>query len=680
MSKPRRILVTAALPYANGSIHMGHLLEHVQTDIWVRWQRHVGNECYFICASDAHGTPIMISARKEGITPEALIERFRIEHLRDFDDFRISFDNFHSTHSEENRELVEGIYAALERGGHIAHRTIRQAYDEAEQMFLPDRFVRGTCPRCKAADQYGDSCEVCGATYSPAEMIEAVSILSDTAPVERDSEHVFFRLSDCADMLREWIAGDRLQSSVVHKLMEWFEAGLQDWDISRDAPYFGFEIPGLPGKYFYVWLDAPVGYMASFLELCRRREDLDFDTWWRPGGETELYHFIGKDIVYFHSLFWPAVLAASGYRTPDGVNVHGFLTVNGEKMSKSRGTFINARTYLDHLDPEYLRYYYAAKLGTGVEDIDLNLDDFVQKVNSDLVGKVVNIASRCASFVTRLSHGELAAELPDAELREAFLAGADEIAAAYEAREFSRAMRLIMALADRANQYIDHHKPWVLAKEGGHEERVQAICTQGLDAFRSLVIMLKPVLPRLAADAEAFLGTGELAWADLATPLAGRRIEKFRPLLTRIDPKAVAAMVEASKASVGAGREAAAEPPAPAADAVEPLAPEIGIEGFREVDLRVARVVAAEAVEGADRLLRLTLDVGDHRRQVLSGIRTAYEPSSLEGRYVIVVANLKPRKMRFGVSEGMILAAGSGDEEIFLLSPDQGARPGMRVT
>jgi methionyl-tRNA synthetase len=675
MSQPRRILVTAALPYANGSIHMGHMLEHIQTDIWVRYQRHVGNECYFICASDAHGTPIMISARNAGVTPEALIESFREEHQADFADFRISFDNFYTTHSDENRRLVEGIYAELERGGHIAHRTIRQAYDEAEQMFLPDRFVRGACPRCKAPDQYGDSCEVCGATYSPADLIDAVSVLSGTPPVERESEHVFFRLSDCEAMLRDWVGGDRLQPSVARKLAEWFDAGLQDWDISRDAPYFGFEIPGLPGKYFYVWLDAPVGYMASFMELCARRDDLDFDAWWRPGGETELYHFIGKDIVYFHSLFWPAVLQASGYRTPDGVNVHGFLTVNGEKMSKSRGTFIKARTYLDHLDPEYLRYYYAAKLGDGVEDIDLNLEDFVQKVNSDLVGKVVNIASRCAGFIARQSDGRLADALPDPELKAAFVDGAGDIGAAYERREFSRAMRLIMALADRANQYIDRHKPWVLAKEPGRSDEVQAVCTQGLDAFRSLVILLKPVLPRLAADAEAFLGTGELAWADLATPFTCRRIGRFEPLLTRVDPKAVAAMVEASKESVGGGKEA----PAPAPD-LEPLAPEIGIEEFRQVDLRIARVVKAEAVEGADRLLRLTLDVGDHERQVLSGIRTAYEPTALEGRHVVVVANLKPRKMRFGVSEGMILAAGAGDDEIFVLSPDEGARAGMRVT
>jgi methionyl-tRNA synthetase len=674
MSQPRRILVTAALPYANGSIHMGHMLEHIQTDIWVRWQRHAGNECYFICATDAHGTPIMISARKAGITPEALIEKFRAEFLADFGDFEISFDNFHTTHSEENRRLVEAIYASLEAGGHIAHRTIHQAFDEAEGMFLPDRFVRGTCPRCESPDQYGDSCEVCGATYSPADLIDAVSVLSGTAPVERDSEHVFFRLGDCEAMLKAWMQGDRLQPSVARKLEEWFEAGLQDWDISRDAPYFGFEIPGLPDKYFYVWLDAPVGYMASFLQFCERRGDLDFDEWWQPGGETELYHFIGKDIVYFHSLFWPAVLASSGYRTPDGVNVHGFLTVNGEKMSKSRGTFIKARTYLDHLDPEYLRYYYAAKLGNGVEDIDLNLDDFVQKVNSDLVGKVVNIASRCAGFITRLSDGELATELPDADLRAAFVAGAEAIAAAYESREFSKAMRLIMALADRANQFIDHHKPWALAKSPGNEALIQAVCTQGLDAFRSLIIMLKPVLPRIAADAEAFLGTGELRWADLFEPYTGRRIGRFQPLITRVDPKAVAAMVEASRESIEKVASASDTP------AVEPREPEIGIEDFRKVDLRVARVVAAEAVEGADRLLRLTLDVGDHERQVLSGIRQSYEPASLVGRLVIVVANLKPRKMRFGLSEGMILATGDDEGGIFLLSPDDGARPGMRVT
>ena len=677
MTQPRRILVTAALPYVNGSPHMGHMLEHIQTDIWVRWQRHAGNECHFVCASDAHGTPIMLRARKDGITPEELIKRYHDEFVRDFADFRISFDNFHTTHSPENRGLVEGIYAELESGGHIAHRPVRQAYDEAEQMFLPDRFVRGTCPRCKSPDQYGDSCEVCGSTYSPADLIDAVSVLSGTPPVERESEHVFFRLSECTDMLRTWMGKDRLQPGVARKLEEWFDAGLQDWDISREAPYFGFEIPGLPGKYFYVWLDAPVGYMASFLDLCNRRDDLDFDAWWRPGGDTELYHFIGKDIVYFHSLFWPAVLEASGYRTPDGINVHGFLTVNGEKMSKSRGTFIKTRTYLEHLDAEYLRYYYAAKLSNGVEDIDLNLDDFVQKVNSDLVGKVVNIASRCAGFITRMSDGQLADELPDPELRQACLDGAQEIADAYETRSFSRAMRRIMALADLANQYIDRHKPWVLAKEGGREDEVQAVCTQGLDAFRALVIMLKPVLPRLAADAEAFLGTGTLSWSDLAEPFVGRQIDRFKPLLTRVDPKDVAAMVESSKEDV---EKQAAAAPAADAPAVDDLAPEIGIEDFMKVDLRVARVVTAETVDGADRLLRLTLDVGDHERQVLSGIRGSYEPAELEGRHVIVVANLKPRKMRFGVSEGMILATGDGDTGVFVLSPDSGAKPGKRVT
>ena len=678
MTDRRRILVTAALPYANGLAHMGHLVEYIQTDIWVRFQRLMGNHCLFVCASDAHGTPIMIRARKDGIPAEKIIEHYHQCFERDFSAFHIRFDNFHSTHSQENRQLVESIYARLKADKQLDRRVIRQAYDEQEGMFLPDRFVRGTCPRCGAADQYGDSCESCGATYAPSDLVDPVSVLSGTRPVERESEHLFFRLSQFEDALRQWASGGALQESVRKKLDEWFQVGLQDWDISRDAPYFGFEIPDLPGKYFYVWLDAPVGYMASLLNLSDKRDDVDFDAYWAPDSDAELYHFIGKDIVYFHALFWPGVLQAAGFRVPTAVFAHGFLTVNGEKMSKSRGTFITAQTYLQHLEPQCLRYYYAAKLGSGVEDIDLNLDDFVQKVNSDLVGKMVNIASRCAGFVSRLADGQLAPTLPEPELHQSFVVAAADIAESYETRNFSRAMRQIMALADRANQYIDQHKPWVMAKDENRHAEVQAVCTQGLNAFRSLIIMLKPVLPEIAAAAEAFLGEADLVWSDLGKPLLGRRIETFKPLLKRIDPKAVAAMLEASRKDLESSPTTTAQ--GTEESKAEDTMDEITIDEFRRIELRVARIKTAETVEGADKLLRLTLDLGTGQRQVLAGIRSAYQPDTLQGRLVIVVANLQPRKMRFGTSEGMILAAGPGGEEIFLLSPDSGASPGMRVS
>jgi methionyl-tRNA synthetase len=611
----------------------------------------------------------------------------------------VEFDNYHTTHSVENRALVEEIFHALEAGGHIDTRSIRQSYDEQEGMFLPDRFVRGTCPRCGAGDQYGDSCEVCGATYRPSELLDAISVLSGTRPVERESEHLFFRLGDFEEMLKRWMGEGRLHESMRNKLGEWFEAGLQDWDISRDAPYFGFEIPGRPGKYFYVWLDAPIGYIASFRNLCDRRDDLDFDAWWRPGSDKELYHFIGKDIVYFHSLFWPAVLHGSGFRTPTAVHAHGFLTVNGEKMSKSRGTFIRASTWREHLDPEALRYYYATKLGPGVEDIDLSLDDFVQRVNSDLVGKLVNIASRCAGFIHRVADGRLAPALPDPALHADFAAAAPEIAECFEQRRYGQAIRQVMALADRANQYIDREKPWVMARDPGRAREVQAVCTQGLNAFRSLVTWLKPVLPRLAAEAERFLACPPLAWNDATVPLLDHRIGPFEPLMQRIEPAAVQALLDASRDSLekkparaAAAPAVPAVPPAtspaalpatppaipPASPAEGPL-PEIGIEDFLKVDLRVARIVEADYVDGADKLLKLTLDVGNGRRQVFSGIRSAYRAEDLPGRLTVVVANLKARKMRFGLSEGMVLAAAGGDG-IFLVAPDSGAEPGMRVT
>ncbi len=546
-SQHRKILVSSALPYANGPIHMGHMLEYIQTDIWVRYQRLRGNTCVFVCADDAHGTPIMILARKKGVEPEALIARMQIEHEQDFTDFLISFDSYHSTHSEENRELSELIYNRLREAGHITTRVIKQAYDEQENMFLPDRFIKGQCPRCNTEDQYGDSCEACGATYNPSELKNPVSVISGTTPLQKESEHYFFKLSEFETFLRDWIKKSSLHPAVVNKLKEWFDVGLRDWDISRDAPYFGFEIPDAPGKYFYVWLDAPIGYLAAFKKLCDSRDDLDFDAFTQPGTDTELYHFIGKDIIYFHALFWPAMLAGANLRTPSAVLAHGFLTVNGQKMSKSRGTFVMARTYLDHLDPEYLRYYFAAKLGSGIDDIDLNFEDFVQRVNADLVGKVVNIASRCAGFINKQFADLLAATLPEPALYEEFRSASNTIAQAYENREFSRAMREIMALADRANQYIDERKPWVLAKEDGKEEDIQAICTMGLNLFRCLALYLQPVLPRLAERAAEFLAVEPFKWNDLESPLLNSKITKFKPLMTRIEPDKVNAMIDASK-------------------------------------------------------------------------------------------------------------------------------------
>ncbi|HEK1684752.1 TPA: methionine--tRNA ligase [Pseudomonas putida] len=678
MSEPRQILVTSALPYANGSIHLGHMLEYIQTDMWVRFQKMRGNQCIYVCADDAHGSAIMLRAEKEGITPEQLIANVQAEHSSDFADFLVEFDNFHSTHSEENRELSSLIYTRLREAGHIANRSVTQYYDPEKGMFLADRFIKGTCPKCGTEDQYGDNCEKCGATYAPTELKNPKSAISGATPVLRDSQHFFFKLPDFQAMLQQWTRSGTLQDAVANKLAEWLDSGLQEWDISRDAPYFGFEIPGEPGKYFYVWLDAPIGYMASFKNLCDRRTDLDFDAFWNADSKAELYHFIGKDIVNFHALFWPAMLEGAGFRKPTAVNVHGYLTVNGAKMSKSRGTFIKARTYLDHLQPEYLRYYYAAKLGRGVDDLDLNLEDFVQKVNSDLVGKVVNIASRCAGFIHKGNEGVMVAGDAAPELTEAFLAAAPSIAEAYEARDFGRAMREIMALADRANAWIADKAPWSLAKQEGKQDEVQAICAQGINLFRQLVIFLKPVLPVLAADAEAFLNVAPLEWNDLQSRLENHKLNPFKALMSRIEPAKVEAMVAASKEDL-----LAAEGKAPAGNGElgkDPLSAEIEFDTFAAVDLRVALIVKAEAVAGADKLLQLTLDIGDERRNVFSGIKSAYpDPSKLEGRLTMMVANLKPRKMRFGVSEGMVMAAGPGGEEIYLLSPDSGAKPGQRI-
>ena len=677
----RKILVTSALPYANGPIHLGHLVEYIQTDIWVRFQKMRGHECHYVCADDTHGTPIMLRADREGITPEHLIADVEQQHRADFAEFGVAFDHYHSTHSEENRELAGMVYRRLRDGGHISSRSITQAYDPVKNMFLPDRFIKGECPKCGAADQYGDNCEACGATYSPMELKNAVSAISGEKPIEKDSVHYFFKLGDFADMLSEWTKAGHLQAEVANKMAEWLDNGLQEWDISRDAPYFGFEIPDAPGKYFYVWLDAPIGYMASFKALCDK-QGLDFNAFWRKDSDAELYHFIGKDIIYFHALFWPAMLHGSDLRTPSAIFAHGFLTVNGEKMSKSRGTFIKARTYLDHLNPEYLRYYFAAKLASGVEDIDLSFEDFTQRVNSDLVGKVVNIGSRCSGFISKRFDGMLSADCVEPELFQQFVAAHSHIAELYESREFGKAMREIMALADKANQYIDDKKPWLIAKEEGKDLELQQVCSVGLNLFRMLVAYLKPVIPTLAANAEAFLNLGPQAWPSDAQPLVAHRINAFTPLMTRVEPDKIAAIVEASKENLEktpptakAKTEKAAAPQA----AIEPVAEAIDIEDFVKIDLRIARIVKAESVEGAEKLLQLTVDLGNETRNIFAGIKSAYAPEQLEGKLTVVVANLKPRKMRFGTSEGMVLAAGPGGKDIWVLSPDQGAQPGMRV-
>jgi len=661
----RRILVTSALPYANGPTHLGGMTEMVQTDIWVRAMKLAGHDCLYVCADDTHGTPIMLQAAAEGIAPEALIERVGAERRSDFAAFSIGFDNYYTTHSEENRRLTVQMYQALAAAGHITRRSVRQAYDEKAGMFLPDRYVKGTCPRCGTPDQYGDSCENCGATYSTSDLVDPVSVVSGTRPVERDSEHIFFRLGNFEPMLRKWTRSGTLQAAVANKLDEWFDAGLRDWDVSRDAPYFGFEIPDAPGKYFYVWLDAPVGYMASFENLCKRR-GLSFDDYWKPDSTAELHHFIGKDILYFHSLFWPATLEGAGFRKPTAVHAHGFLTVNGEKMSKSRGTFVTARRYLDVLPPDYFRYFLAAKLGPGLDDIDMNLEEFATRINADLVGKLVNIASRCASFIHRGYGGRLAAELPDPDLYREFVGAGSGIIEAWESLEYAAAVREIMALADRANLYIDRKKPWLAAKDPARAGEVQAVCTQGINLFRVLMAFLKPVLPATADRAEAFLGSRIALWRDIETPLLGTAIGEYLPLATRIDPATVQKLVEI---------------PMPANENAAPAAgpAPISAEEFARIDLRVARIETAEYVEGADRLLKLTVDLGGERRTVFAGIRSSYAPEQLAGRHIVVVANMKPRKLRFGVSEGMALAA-SGDAGLFIVTPDSGATAGMKVS
>ncbi|KEA65712.1 Methionyl-tRNA synthetase [Marinobacterium lacunae] len=673
----RKILVTSALPYANGPIHLGHLVEYIQTDIWVRFQKQRGHQCTYVCADDAHGTPIMLKANQLGIEPQQLIDQVSAEHQRDFSGFMVGFDNYYSTHSDENRHFATLIYTRLRDAGHIARRTITQAFDPEKQMFLPDRFIKGECPKCGAADQYGDSCEACGATYQPIELKNAYSAISGAKPIEKDSEHFFFKLEDFEQFLREWVDG-HVQSQMKHKLNEWFESGLQQWDISRDAPYWGFEIPDAPGKYFYVWLDAPIGYMASFKNWCDKN-GVDFDDYWKQGSDAELYHFIGKDIAYFHTLFWPAELHGAGFRTPTGVFCHGFLTVNGQKMSKSRGTFIMAETYLKHLRPEYLRYYFAAKLGSGIDDIDLSLDDFRLRVNADLVNKVVNIASRCAGFIQKKFDGMLDSELTNAALYHEAVAAGRSIAEAYEKREYSRAMREIMQIADKANQYIDTAEPWVLAKDESRLAEVQACCTLGINLFRVIVSYLAPVLPQVAEEAAAFLNIDTFAWNAVEKPLLSHKINKFKPLMQRVEPEAIEKVIEDSKQNLQAAAAVASPAPAKAADAQEPIADTIDFTDFAKVDLRVVRIAKAEHVEGADKLLRLTLDLGGETRNVFAGIKSAYKPEDLEGKLTVMVANLAPRKMKFGVSEGMVLAAGPGGQDLWILEPHEGAQPGMRI-
>ena len=690
MSTQRKLLVTSALPYANGNIHLGHMVEHIQTDVWVRFQKMRGHECYYVCADDTHGTPVMLAAQKKGISPEDMIAQVREDHLADFTGFGIGYDNYYTTHSEENRELSSEIYQALKANGKIVSRTIEQLFDPEKQMFLPDRFVKGECPSCHAQDQYGDNCEVCGATYSPTELIKPFSAISGATPVLKESEHYFFRLGECEDYLKEWTAGSttladgrvqaHLQPEALNKMNEWIEGGLQDWDISRDAPYFGFEIPDAPGKYFYVWLDAPIGYMASFKNLAARL-NIDFNEYFKADSQTELYHFIGKDILYFHALFWPATLQFAGLRAPTAVFAHGFLTVDGQKMSKSRGTFITAKSYLDEgLNPEWMRYYIAAKLNNRIEDIDLNLNDFIARVNSDLVGKYINIASRAAGFVHKRFDGQLS-DVASSELIQQLQAASASLAQSYEEREYAKALREVMALTDVVNEYVDANKPWELAKQEGQDARLQQVCSELINAFRILTVYLSPVLPKLSAAVAEFLNTSPLVWADASNTLpAGHAINKYTHLMQRIEPEQIDKLIANNKQAV-ADAKAAEEKAAKAAD-FEPVAETCSFDDFMKVDLRVAQVLNCEKVEGSSKLLKFSLDLGFEERTIFSGIATSYpEPEKLIGRMVVVVANFAPRKMaKFGMSEGMITSAANKDHsQLFLLDVDTGATPGMKI-
>ncbi|HHK5567548.1 TPA: methionine--tRNA ligase [Neisseria lactamica] len=682
----RKILVTSALPYANGSIHLGHMVEHIQTDVWVRFQKLRGHECHYCCADDTHGTPVMLAAQKQGIAPEDMIAKVREEHLADFTGFFIGYDNYYSTHSPENKQFSQDIYRALKAGGKIESRVIEQLFDPEKQMFLPDRFVKGECPKCHAQDQYGDNCEVCGTTYSPTELINPYSAVSGVKPELRESEHFFFKLGECADFLKAWTSGNNphdgkphLQAEALNKMKEWLGEGeettLSDWDISRDAPYFGFEIPDAPGKYFYVWLDAPVGYMASFKNLCGRI-GIDFDEYFKAGSQTEMYHFIGKDILYFHALFWPAMLHFSGHRSPTGVYAHGFLTVDGQKMSKSRGTFITAKSYLEQgLNPEWMRYYIAAKLNSKIEDIDLNLQDFISRVNSDLVGKYVNIAARASGFIAKRFEGKLK-DVSDSALLAKLTAQSEAIAECYENREYAKALRDIMALADIVNEYVDANKPWELAKQEGQDERLHEVCSELINAFTILTAYLAPVLPQTAANAARFLNLDAITWANTRETLGGHAINKYEHLMQRVEQKQVDDLIEANKQSI-----AAAAAPAAEEGKYEKVTEQASFDDFMKIDMRVAKVLNCEAVEGSTKLLKFDLDFGFEKRIIFSGIAASYpNPAELNGRMVIAVANFAPRKMaKFGVSEGMILSAATSEGKLKLLDVDAGAQPGDKV-
>ena len=686
MTKPRKILVTSALPYANGSIHLGHMVEHIQTDVWVRFQKLRGHECHYCCADDTHGTPVMLAAQKQGIAPEDMIAKVREEHLADFTGFNIGYDNYYSTHSPENKQFSQDIYRALKANGKIESRVIEQLFDPEKQMFLPDRFVKGECPKCHAQDQYGDNCEVCGTTYSPTELINPYSAVSGAKPELRESEHFFFKLGECADFLKAWTSGNNphdgkphLQPEALNKMKEWLGEGeettLSDWDISRDAPYFGFEIPDAPGKYFYVWLDAPVGYMASFKNLCDRI-GIDFDEYFKADSQTEMYHFIGKDILYFHALFWPAMLHFSGHRAPTGVYAHGFLTVDGQKMSKSRGTFITAKSYLEQgLNPEWMRYYIAAKLNSKIEDIDLNLQDFISRVNSDLVGKYVNIAARASGFIAKRFEGRLK-DVADSELLAKLTAQSEAIAECYESREYAKALRDIMALADIVNEYVDANKPWELAKQEGQDERLHEVCSELINAFTMLTAYLAPVLPKVAENAAKFLNLEAITWANTRETLGEHAINKYEHLMQRVEQKQVDDLIEANKQSI-----AAAAAPAAEESKYEKVAEQASFDDFMKIDMRVAKVLNCEAVEGSTKLLKFDLDFGFEKRIIFSGIAASYpNPAELNGRMVIAVANFAPRKMaKFGVSEGMILSAATAEGKLKLLDVDAGAQPGDKV-
>lgn len=682
----RKILVTSALPYANGSIHLGHMVEHIQTDVWVRFQKLRGNECHYCCADDTHGTPVMLAAQKQGIAPEDMIAKVREEHLADFTGFFIGYDNYYSTHSPENKQFSQDIYRALKANGKIESRVIEQLFDPEKQMFLPDRFVKGECPKCHAQDQYGDNCEVCGTTYSPTELINPYSAVSGAKPELRESEHFFFKLGECADFLKAWTSGNNphdgkphLQAEALNKMKEWLGEGeettLSDWDISRDAPYFGFEIPDAPGKYFYVWLDAPVGYMASFKNLCDRI-GVDFDEYFKADSQTEMYHFIGKDILYFHALFWPAMLHFSGHRAPTGVYAHGFLTVDGQKMSKSRGTFITAKSYLEQgLNPEWMRYYIAAKLNSKIEDIDLNLQDFISRVNSDLVGKYVNIAARASGFIAKRFEGCLK-DVADSALLAKLTAQSEAIAECYESREYAKALRDIMALADIVNEYVDANKPWELAKQEGQDERLHEVCSELINAFTMLTAYLAPVLPKVAENAAKFLNLEAITWANTRETLGKHAINKYEHLMQRVEQKQVDDLIEANKQSI-----AAAAAPAAEESKYEKVAEQASFDDFMKIDMRVAKVLNCEAVEGSTKLLKFDLDFGFEKRIIFSGIAASYpNPAELNGRMVIAVANFAPRKMaKFGVSEGMILSAATSEGKLRLLDVDAGAQPGDKV-